>query len=123
MTFGTGTYKVAYYDANGTYITLDNSIAVSGDGIFQSSLYFPNYGEASRGGYWRAVAYEQTGTDAEPYDSNDGDIIANVSLYVAASAIPELPIILSSVGVAGLCGVVYLWMRRKRLKHAKVASR
>jgi hypothetical protein len=38
---------------------------------------------------------------------------------VAESAIPELPTVVTGIAVAGMCFVIYYWMRKRKLANVK----
>ena len=126
---GTQTYNVSYYDADGTKIATDSNIALvsvsGGRGTLgnTSSPYEPTYDFTSNPsvspGTWNAVA-QPYGATAFPStysdlsaDPDTYELIADDTLTVAASAIPEFSTVISAIAVAGLCCGIYFWMRKR----------
>ena len=54
-------------------------------------------------------------------DSDTYELIADDTLTVEASAIPEFPTVMAAIGVAGLCCGIYLWMRRRYRRQVAMA--
>jgi len=128
--FVAGYYNVGYYDGNGDWVATDENKEVLGDGILNSE-YDLTTDPSAAAGTWHALvqpasgysAFPTTGTPT-PYDEavNNPDtygLLANDSLEVAASAIPEFPTVMAGIVVAGLCAGIYYWMRKRKLAHVK----
>ena len=103
------THHVGYYDNAGTRVAEDLNISVLGNEEL-SSEYDIFVGGVGTPGTWHASAYEDPNTPPATYD---GTGVTNDAFEVLPEAIPEFPTVLSAIAVATLCGVAYLWMRKK----------
>ena len=122
--YATGTYNVAYYDANptggGQKTATDSGISVAGDGILNSQ-YLLNTDPNAFSGTWHALV-QPTGATAfpTPYDTAVASpdtyaLLGNDAFSVQQAAIPEFPTVSAAIVVSGSCFGLYFWMR-KRLK-------
>ena len=94
-------YSAKYYDASDTLLQVMTGL--SQQGIFTSIIQpskFPN----SVAGVWKVELHKLSPSKLEATDT----------FTVEPSAIPEFPVVFSSIGVAGLCALIYLWRRKKR---------
>jgi hypothetical protein len=124
--FAAGTYNVAYYDAGasgGQKVVTDANITASG-GVLNSQIDLRGY-TSSTPGTWHALV-QPTGGTAFDQDYNTAvanpdtrNLIANDSFTVDQSAIPEFPIVIAGIAVAGMCFGIYYWMRRRKLGYVK----
>ncbi len=117
--FTTGTiYKVAYYDASSSNNLkyTDSNLTPSG-GTISSSCDLRNY-STSTAGTWRAVTYTSAYTVPDTYTDGAG-AVANNTIEVMTSAIPELSDVVAGIAIAGACAGVY-WMMRKRQRVCRV---
>ncbi len=114
-----GTYKVIFWDASGSKAKTDDAVLAVG-GVLKNQHTFVEGVDAA--GDWHVTVYP---TSANPlsYSAADLNIIAddisytgNYAFNVTETAIPEFPTIIAAVLSLGLCGGVYLWMRRKVVK-------
>lgn len=109
--FAAGSYIVRYYDADGIQVGTDANITVpmSGEpaGVLKSNLAC-NTNPNATAGTWNAKAY-----------LSDETLIADDTFTVTLAAIPEFPTVITAIVVAGLCFVIYYWMRKRRLGYAK----
>ena len=103
--FAAGSYKVRYWDKDGTQVGSDANITIGG-GDNLSSHMACNTDEGAIGGTWHAEVYLSDGTT----------LIADDTFTVDQAAIPEFPTIMAAIGVSGLCFGIYYWMRRKRVR-------
>jgi hypothetical protein len=113
--FSSGTYKIIYWDGDGTKRTSEIIAPVSG--ALKSHWTFTS--ENATAGDWHAAVYYP---DANPssYSPIDLDIVADDKSYsggygfhVEQSAIPEFPIAWTVIVTLGLSAGVYLWLRRR----------
>lgn len=110
---GNARFNIGYYDDGGNLIASDLSVKVPPQTLDLTSeydLYLGGAGGFGSAGTWHCSVYDSALTLPATYQ---GDGIANVAFEVLAEAIPEFPTVLSAIAVAILCGVVYLWMRKK----------
>jgi hypothetical protein len=114
-------YKVAYYDAAGkkVYTEVKSSDA---DGKINSkcdftSLITTKYTPAH--GQWHAVVYKGADKPSTKYDKIDPQIIVlQDDFTVEEAAIPEFPTVVASIVVAGMCGGIYSWMKKRKMANA-----
>ena len=106
-------YNIGYYDGNENLVATDNNLKATGGSIV--SEYNLGTDSNAAAGTWHCSAYLDPATPPATYQ---GDGAANDDFKVDISAIPEFPTVLSAIAVVALCGVVYLWMRR-RMRHAE----
>lgn len=120
---------VSYYDAGaagGQKIATD-VVTTDGFGELDSS-YLLTTDPAAVSGTWHAVAQPSTAT---VFPSNYNtlvaaggpdtyDLRANDSFTVEPGAIPEFTNVVAGVAVALAAVAIYLWLRRRRLAHARV---
>lgn len=108
-------YHVGYYDGDGAKI-LSDGVSSNSTGELSSLCYFPTYQESAVTGTWHAVVYQDSvASPPETYTANDPDSVVEDDFEVTAQAIPEFPIVIAGIAVAGLCCGIYLWMRRRRV--------
>ncbi len=117
--FDSGTTKVGYYDGGGTLRQTDTYSSFGGGALDESECLFTDWPLASEG-TWHAVVSLQADDLPNTYAGAiaDPDYITDDDFYIASSAIPEFPTAISAIVAAGLCFVIYYWMRR-RLEYAK----
>lgn len=122
--FAPGVYKVGYYDGGGSLRGTESPV-VSEDGVL-NSLYDLKSDQTAREGTWHALVFfdpDNPGTAPEaPGDlssaQTSGYITADDTFSVASAAIPEFGPVFSALAVAGLCGAVYLYFRRRAFSRA-----
>jgi len=100
-------YEFRYYDAGDTLLLTDGPITADVNDEAVSEMTPSNY-PSSTAGTWSCEIWSLA-----PSLKKDTD-----TFTVQQSAIPEFPTVLSAIAVATLCGVAYLWMR-KRIGYAQ----
>ena len=111
-------YNVGYYDNRDLLIASDDLIAVGGNQLLASQYDLTTIADA-QAGTWHASAYLDP---AVPPGTWDGGGDASTAFQVLASAIPEFPTVIAAIGVAGLCFVIYWWMRKRRVVSRQTVS-
>ena len=111
-------YKVVYWDADGTKRMVDTGVTVAADSKLRSTWTFAP-GQATQG-YWHVTVYYPSDYSPGSYSASDSHIVADdtsdtgaTSFYVSESAIPEFPTVIAAIAVCMLCAVAYVVMRRK----------
>jgi hypothetical protein len=114
-------YKVTLYDADGAYDGANKKLVVDGvnGANLDAQIFFTNFHGTSDAGTWHAVVSYTEGPDT--YNPTWADALGDKSFTVQADAIPEFPTVLAAIGVAGLCFVIYYWMRRKTVGSRQLA--
>jgi hypothetical protein len=110
-------FKVAYYDADGKkvyteVVSADEKGGISSKCIF-AQLITETYTPAH--GLWHAAVYSGEDSPSIIYNKNDTKIVVQDGFTVEESAIPEFPAILASMVVAGMCGGIYIWMKKRKM--------
>ena len=113
--YGTGftknlRYNIGYYDNGGVLRATDDRVKVPPQSLDLTSEYDIFVGGVGTPGTWHCSAYLDPLTPPGTYD---GLGVVNDDFEVLPGAIPEFPTVLSAISVATLCGVAYLWMRKK----------
>ena len=99
-----GYYEARYYDADMVQLQTETNMSSNGEFL---SLILPSAFEGSAAaGTWTAELYDLT---------PKMKLLVTDTFYVQASAIPEFPTVVSGIGVVVVCGVIFLWMRKKRV--------
>jgi len=114
-------YHVGYYDHDGTWKAQSESVT-SGSGGTLSSQYLLTTDPAATAGLWHAVVFDDDlGSPPLTYAecASAAGYMVEDAFEVAPSAIPEFPTVIAGITVAGLCFVIYYWMRKKRLAPVK----
>jgi subtilisin family serine protease len=106
-------YRVAYYDGDNTHRIDDDVISDSSGNI--SSLHTFVKG-TDIAGTWHVTVSEPYFTAPSSYNGTWGYIISQDSFTVQDAAIPEFPTITAILVIPGLCGLIYLWLRRRTTK-------
>lgn len=91
-------YTCQYFDGGGTQIQSETSSS-NGSGVWLGMVLpseFPN----STAGTWEARLYDWT-----------GKLVGTDTFSVSSGAIPEVSDILTGIGLAGVCGVIYWRVR------------
>ncbi len=125
----TGTYRVAFYDGNGTLRNLAEGTAGE-DGILNSDYYL-NRDITAQPGDWHVLVQPSSGytvfgdadhigeADSNPTYDQIADtpetygLLADQTITVNSEAIPELSNCLGAVGVILLSLGIYGWLRRR----------
>ena len=119
--FATTTYNVAYYDGTasggGNKVATDSSVSVTTGTL--NSTYLLTSVPSAVSGTWHALVQPASAT-AFPSAYNDAiaapdtySLLANDSFTVDQSAIPEFTSVITGIAVAGMCAVIYWWMRKR----------
>jgi len=95
-----GDYEVRYYDADRVLIQIE--INTSSAGELLSEILPSSHGSAAAG-IWEAILYELPKIKEKGIDT----------FNVQESAIPEFPSVATGIGATVLCGVIFLWMRKR----------
>jgi unsaturated rhamnogalacturonyl hydrolase len=116
-----GTIKIGYYDGGGVLREIDTYSGFPGGTLDMSECLFTAYTESATEGTWHAVVLRQTDDLPNTYADAiaDPDYVCDDDFYVASSAIPEFPTMITVVGVAGLCFGIYYWMRKRYIARVK----
>ena len=111
-------YKVVYWDADGTKRMVDTGVTVAADSKLRSTWTFAP-GQATEGN-WHVTVYYPSDYSPVSYSDTDSHIVADDKSYVGAtsfhvsqSAIPEFPTVIAAIAVCLLCTVSYMVMRRR----------
>jgi len=96
-------YEVRYYDAADELRQSETGI-MSSNGELLSQILPSNFEGSAVAGKWYAELWN------EPPATKP---LATAKFNVQESAIPEFPTVASGIGVAVLCGVIFLWMRKR----------
>ena len=115
-------YKVVYWDADGTKRMVDTGVTVAVDRKLRSTWTFAP-GQATQGNWHVTVYYPSDYPTGDTYSASDSHIVvddtsysSDYSFYVSDSAIPEFPTVIAAIAVCMLCAVAYVVMRRKAEK-------
>jgi len=106
-------YHVGYYDGNGTRIQ-SYTPTMSGNDLSSEYILTTDLGAAA--GTWHAAVFDDDlGTPPNTYADVAGaaGFVVEDSFEVAQSAIPEFPTVISAMVAAGMCFIIYYWMRKK----------
>ncbi|MFC2059317.1 hypothetical protein ACFLTS_06775, partial [Chloroflexota bacterium] len=107
-------YHVGYYDGVDVLV-LSEGVASDGSGNLQSMCNFENIGALA--GTWHSVIYDDlVASPPSDYVSSDPESVFEDAFTVNISAIPEFPTIIAMISVTALCGAIYYWMRRRRVR-------
>lgn len=121
-------YAVTYYDGSvtggGQKVATDSGLIAGASGNL-SSQYLLNTDINAAAGTWHAVAFDEDllPIQGPPTNYNDaaatsGYVVAD-SFEVTVAAIPEFTTVIAAIVVAGLCFLIYYWMRQRSLAYAK----
>ncbi|MBI3931310.1 MAG: hypothetical protein HY325_04740 [Chloroflexi bacterium] len=121
-------YAVTYYDGNvsggGQKVATDSGLIAGASGNL-SSQYLLNTDTAATAGTWHAVAFDEDLLPGGGPPTNYSDaatttgFVTDDSFEVTVAAIPEFPSIIASIVVAGLCFVIYYWMRKRQVAYVQ----
>lgn len=121
--FDSGTTKVGYYDGANNLKETDTYSSFGGGDLYESECILnQDWGETlPAAGTWHAVVLLQADDLPNTYAGAiaDPDYITDDDFYVASSAIPEFPTVITAIVVTGLCFGIYYWMRKRRLVYVK----
>jgi mannobiose 2-epimerase len=113
-------YKVGYYDASGTQggaLVSTDIVTSDGAGNLEShrELMGPWGDPVPTDGNWHAVLFDTTGDIPDTYDAALSDTAYSVGddFEVAASAIPEFPMVITAIVALALCAGIYLRLRKR----------
>jgi hypothetical protein len=114
-------YKVVYWDADGSKRMVDTGVTVAADSKLRSTWTFAP--DQATEGYWHVTVYLPSDYSPGSYSATDSHIVADdksytdaTSFYVSESAIPEFPTVITGFAVCMLCAVAYVVMRRRAEK-------
>ncbi|MFC2017625.1 hypothetical protein ACFLUD_04360, partial [Chloroflexota bacterium] len=110
------TYAIGYYDGGGSKVATDSGSS-SSYGNFSSQRVLTTDPFATEG-TWHAVVFDaEDGSPADNYAACSGaaGYVVEDSFEVGPSAIPEFPTVMAGIAVAGMCGAIYYWMKKRRL--------
>jgi len=113
-------YPVGYYDNDGFKPQTDN--ISSGSDNTLSSQYLLTTDPSATAGLWHAVVFDgDFGSPPATYAECAGaaGYMVEDSFEVTVDAIPEFPTVMAGITVAGLCSVIYYFMRKRRLAPVK----
>jgi len=116
--FASGTTKVGWYDG-GNALKQTDTYSSWGGGILNWSecdlMSFAGPPPTAAAGTWHAVVLLQADDIPAAYADAiaDPDYVVDDSFEVDASAVPEFPVVMAAIGVAGLCFGIYYWMRKR----------
>ncbi|MBI2854726.1 MAG: hypothetical protein HYX87_07400, partial [Chloroflexi bacterium] len=122
--FANTDYLVAYYDNGGVK---RGSETPSASGGTLNSTYLLTSDLTAAAGTWHALVQPSsgyTGFGTASYATivaspDTYGLLANDSFTVESSAIPEFPTVVAGIAVAGMCAVIYWWLRNRRLAHVQ----
>ena len=66
-----------------------------------------------------ATVYDDQAYSPSDHDPNDSHLVYDDGFTVQSTAIPEFPMVIAAIGVAGLCFGIYYWMRKRRPAHVQ----
>ena len=113
-------YHIGYYDGNGTKVQSEGQ--TSGSDNTLSGQYLLTLNTDAAAGTWYTVVFDDDlGSPPETYAACSGTAgyMVEDSFEVTPEAIPEFPTVMAGITVAGLCSVIYYFMRKRRLAPVK----
>ena len=111
-------YVVAYYDAAGSRHGSDHNSSSDWDGILNSECDLTGGPENaySDTDSWHSVVFPSTISPPSSYSAAHAHADKVIEDdFIVDSSVPEFPTVMAGIGVAGMCGGIYWWMRRKQL--------
>lgn len=114
-------YHVAYYDGSGDWKAQSEGVNSGPDGTL-SSLYLLTTDSGATAGTWHTAVFDDDlGSPPGTYAACSGTAgyVVEDSFEVTPEAIPEFPTVMAGITVAGLCSVIYYFMRKRRLAPVK----